>query len=52
MKYLVPAILLFLILVYYSKTMYYSFVKQAPYDSVSQYPTAELLIAQNAPHKP
>jgi len=48
MKYIVPAIILIVLLVCFSKSMYF---RSAPVQTESQYPTAELLIAQGAPQK-
>ena len=48
MKYLIPAIIIFIILVYLTKRVMYS-MKMARAESDSQYPTSELLISQNAP---
>lgn len=48
--YIVPAVILFLVLVFFTRSMYYS-MRTAPYKSDSQYPMAELLIAQSAPQK-
>jgi len=48
MKYLVPSIIIFLILVFIANRVMYA---GAPIESTSQYPTSELLIAQGAPRK-
>ena len=50
MKYLLPALIIFIILVFVTKRIMYA-VKMAPTKSDSQYPTSELLIAQGAPKK-
>lgn len=44
MKYLIPAIVIFLLLVFFSKSLGY-----APIQAESQYPVSELLIAQEQP---
>jgi len=51
MKYIVPAIIIFIIIVFFTRSMYYTHMKSAAYNSESQYPTAELMIAQGAPQK-
>ena len=48
MKYLIPAIIIFLILVYLTNRVMYA-VRMAPTQSDSQYPVSDLLIAGNAP---